>query len=134
MKLLTSIFIIRLFFAQGFRGLRMTADINNVVRNKFLLQPTGYNSLVNKIENHDVSKIYFSEKLDTVIAENSQDTGTMYEDYTITKINPLITSSLTDLSVKNKVETMFLVDPRPPLASILANNVLGFIEGSFFPL
>lgn len=134
MKFLTSIFIIRLFFAQGFRGLRMTADINNVVRNKFLLQPTGYNSLVNKIENHDVSKIYFSEKLDTVIAENSQETGTMYEDYTITKINPLITSSLTDLSVKNKVETMFLVDPRPPLASILANNVLGFIEGSFFPL
>jgi len=134
MKFLTSIFIIRLFFAQGFRGLRMTADINNVVRNKFLLQPTGYNSLVNKIENHDVSKIYFSEKLDTVIAENSQETGTMYEDYTITKINPLISSSLTDLSVKNKVETMFLVDPRPPLASILANNVLGFIEGSFFPL
>jgi len=134
MKFLTSIFIIRLFFAEGFRGLRMTADINNVVRNKFLLQPTGYNSLVNKIENHDVSKIYFSEKLDTVIAENNDEKGAIYEDYTITKINPLITSSLTDLSVKNKVETVFLVDPRPPITSILANNVLGFIEGGFFPL
>jgi len=134
MKFLTSIFIIRLFFAQGFRGLRMTADINNVVRNKFLLQQTGYNSLVNKIENHDVSKVYFSEKLDTVIAENNDEKGDIYEDYTITKINPLITSSLTDLSVKNKVETVFLVDPRPPITSILANNVLGFIEGGFFPL
>jgi len=134
MKLLTSIFIIRLFFAQGFRGLRMMSDINNVVRNKFLLQQTGYNSLVNKIENHDVSKVYFSEKLDTVIAENNDEKGDIYEDYTITKINPLITSSLTDLSVKNKVETVFLVDPRPPITSILANNVLGFIEGGFFPL
>lgn len=134
MKLLTSIFIIRLFFAQSFRGLRMMSDINNVVRNKFLLQQTGYNSLVNKIENHDVSKVYFSEKLDTVIAENNDEKGDIYEDYTITKINPLITSSLTDLSVKNKVETVFLVDPRPPITSILANNVLGFIEGGFFPL
>ena len=89
MKLLTSIFIIRLFFAQGFRGLRMMSDINNVVRNKFLLQQTGYNSLVNKIENHDVSKVYFSEKLDTVIAENNDEKGDIYEDYTITKINPI---------------------------------------------
>jgi cell division protease FtsH len=71
--------------------------------------------------------------LDSVIAENTEETGTIIEDYSITKINPLITSSLTDLSVKNKVETIFLVDPRPPLTSILANNVLGFIEGSFFP-
>jgi len=134
MKLPIFVFIIRAFIAEGFRGLRMTADINNVVRNKYLLQPTGYNSLVNKIENHDVSKIYFSEKLDTVISENNQETGAMYEDYSITKINPLITSSLTDLSVKNKVETVFLVDPRPPITSILANNVLGFIEGGFFPL
>lgn len=134
MKLFTSIFIIRLFFAHGFRGIRMSTDINDVVRNKYFLQKAGYNSLVNKIENHDVSKVYFSEKLDTVIAENNDEKGDIYEDYTITKINPLITSSLTDLSVKNKVETVFLVDPRPPLTSILANNVLGFIEGSFFPI
>ena len=134
MKLLTYLFIIRAFLAEGFRGIRMTADINDVVRNKYFLQKAGYNSLVNKIENHDVSKVYFSEKLDTVIAENNDEKGDIYEDYTITKINPLITSSLTDLSVKNKVETVFLVDPRPPITSILANNVLGFIEGSFFPI
>ena len=112
----------------------MTADINNVVKNKFFLQKAGYNSLVKKIENHDVSTVYFSEKLDSVIAENKEETGTIYEDYSITKINPLITSSLTELSVKNKVETVFLVDPSPPLLSIVANNVLGFIEGGFFPI
>ena len=136
MKLLLFIFIIRTFFAEGFivRNLRMSADINNVVKNRVLLQKEGYNGLVNKIENHAVSKIYFSGNLDSVIAENKEETGTINEDYSITKINPLITSSLTDLSVKNKVETIFLVDPRPPLTSILANNVLGFIEGNFFPL
>lgn len=136
MKLLLFIFIIRTFFAEGLlvRNLRMSADINNVVKNRFLLQKEGYNGLVNKIENHAVSKIYFSGNLDSVIAENKEETGTINEDYSITKINPLITSSLTDLSVKNKVETIFLVDPRPPLTSILANNALGFIEGNFFPL
>jgi len=135
MKLLLFIFIVRAFFGEGFiiRNLKMSADINNVFKNRVLLQKEGYNGLVNKIENHAVSKIYFSGTLDSVIAENTEETGTIIEDYSITKINPLITSSLTDLSVKNKVETIFLVDPRPPLTSILANNVLGFIEGSFFP-
>jgi cell division protease FtsH len=134
MKLFAFIFIVPVFFVQGFRGIKMSADINNVVKNKYLLQKEGYNGLVNKIENKDVSKIYFSGNLDSVIAENKEETGIIYEDYTVTKINPLITSSLTDLSVKNKVDTVFLVDPSPPIGSILANNVLGFIEGNFFPL
>jgi cell division protease FtsH len=127
-------FIINAVLVGGFRGLKMSANIGDVIKNKYLLQQDGYNSLVKKIENHDVSKVYFSEKLDTVISEKTEETGNIYEDYSITKINPLITSSLTDLSVKNKVDTVFLVDPRPPITSILANNVLGFIEGSFFPL
>ena len=38
MKLLTYLFIIRAFLAEGFRGIRMTADINDVVRNKYFLQ------------------------------------------------------------------------------------------------
>jgi len=134
MKPIIIFFIIQTMFVKAFRGLKMTYDINNVVKNKFFLQKAGYNSLVKKIENHDVSTVYFSEKLDSVIAENKEETGTIYEDYSITKINPLITSSLTDLSVKNKVETVFLVDPSPPLVSIVANNVLGFIEGWFFPI
>jgi cell division protease FtsH len=135
MRIFLFIFVARIFFAEGFiRNLRMSTDITNVVKNRFLLQKEGYNGLVNKIENKDVSKIYFSGNLDSVIAENKEETGTIYEDYTITKINPLITSSLTDLSVKNKVETIFLVDPQPPITSVLANNVLGFIEGSFFPI
>ena len=134
MKLFAFIFIVPTFFVKGFRGIKMSADINNVVKNRYLLPKEGYNGLVNKIEHKDVSKIYFSGNLDSIIAENKEETGVIYEDYTVTKINPLITSSLTDLSVKNKVETIFLVDPRPPLTSILANNVLGFIEGNFFPL
>jgi cell division protease FtsH len=136
MRIFLFIFVARIFFAEGFivRNLRMSTDITNVVKNRFLLQKEGYNGLVNKIENKDVSKIYFSGNLDSVIAENKEETGTIYEDYTITKINPLITSSLTDLSVKNKVETIFLVEPQPPITSVLANNVLGFIEGSFFPI
>lgn len=134
MKPIIIFFIIQTMFVKAFRGLKMTYDINNVVKNKFFLQKAGYNSLVKKIENHDVSTVYFSEKLDSVIAENKEETGTIYEDYSITKINPLITSSLTELSVKNKVETVFLVDPSPPLFSIVASNVLGFIEGWFFPI
>jgi cell division protease FtsH len=133
MKTFACFFIINAVFVSAFRGLKMSSNIGDVVKNKYLLQQDGYNSLVKKIENHDVSKVFFSEKLDSVISEKTEETGNIYEDYSITKINPLITSSLTDLSIKNKVDTIFLVDPRPPITSILANNVLGFIEGSFFP-
>ena len=133
MKTFACFFTINAVFVSAFRGLKMSSNIGDVVKNKYLLQQDGYNSLVKKIENHDVSKVFFSEKLDSVISEKTEETGNIYEDYSITKINPLITSSLTDLSVKNKVDTIFLVDPRPPITSILANNVLGFIEGSFFP-
>jgi cell division protease FtsH len=133
MKIFACFFTVNAVFVSAFRGLKMSSNIGDIVKNKYSLQQDGYNSLVKKIENHDVSKVYFSEKLDSVISEKTEETGNIYEDYSITKINPLITSSLTDLSIKNKVETIFLVDPSPPLTSILANNVLGFIEGSFFP-
>jgi cell division protease FtsH len=133
MKIFACFFTVNAVFVSAFRGLKMSSNIGDIVKSKYSLQQDGYNSLVKKIENHDVSKVYFSEKLDSVISEKTEETGNIYEDYSITKINPLITSSLTDLSIKNKVETIFLVDPSPPLTSILANNVLGFIEGSFFP-
>ena len=133
MKIFAFFFIINTLLVGAFRGLRMSANIGDVVKNKNLLLKDGYNSLVNKIENHGVSKIYFSEKLDIVIAENTDETGYMQDDYSITKINPLITSSLTDLSVKNKVETIFLVDSQPPVAYTVASDVLSFIGSNFFP-
>jgi cell division protease FtsH len=135
MKICAFFFIANTIFVNAFRGLKMSsANINEVIKLKYFLPTTGYNSLLNKIENHDISTVYFSEKLDSVISENNEETGSIYGDYSITKINPLITTSLTDLSVKNKVETVFLVDPRPPITTTLANSVLGFIEGNFFPI
>lgn len=138
MKLIATFFAVNAFLADAFskcRGIHMTSgDIRNVVKNSYLLKKEGYNSLIKKIENHDISKVYFSERLDSVIAENKDEYDNFYQDYSITKINPLITSSLTDLSVKNNVETVFLVDPQPPVPVTLANNILGFIGGNFFTL
>ena len=80
MKLFAFIFIVPTFFVKGFRGIKMSADINNVVKNRYLLPKEGYNGLVNKIEHKDVSKIYFSGNLDSIIAENKEETGVIYED------------------------------------------------------
>ena len=59
MRIFLFIFVARIFFAEGFivRNLRMSTDITNVVKNRFLLQKEGYNGLVNKIENKDVPNV-----------------------------------------------------------------------------
>jgi len=113
----------------------VTTNIADVLKNRYFLQNTGYNSLIRKIETHDIDKLYFTERLESVIAESKEPTGenSMYEGYTITKINPLITSSLTDLSVKNNVEAIFLAEPAPPIIFMLANNIFGLLQAGFIP-
>jgi cell division protease FtsH len=109
-------------------------DISNVLRNKYALHNVPYNKLLDKIQNKEISKIYFSNKYSEVIAENKYETTEIYEDYTITDIIPQVTNDLIDISVKNKVEPIFKIKTEEPnQLQILAYDTYLFINNTVFP-
>ena len=106
---------------------------DNVLRNKYLYNEVPYNSLIKNIEGHRVKNLYFSDRMDAVIAENVEHHENYMEDYTITKITPLVTNGLVDLSVKNDVNTVFSQPPQPNVYQQMAGNILNGAEMFLFP-
>jgi len=78
-----------------------------------------YKSLVQKIEDHSISKIYFSKTLTNIISEEQNL-------YISTPITPFITDNLVDMSIKNNVEVVFY--EVPPV------NNIEFIESNLIPI
>jgi cell division protease FtsH len=109
------------------------AKINSALKFKSLLKEDSYNKLVEKIDKHEVSKIYFSNTLNSVISENKEENGEIIEDFSVTKINPFLTNSLSDLSIKNNVQAIFLQDPTPSTGDFLLRGAFGFFESYIFP-
>jgi len=105
---------------------------DNVLRNKYLYSEMPYNSLIKNIESHKVKNLYFGERMDTVVAEDTEHHENPSDDYTITKITPLVTNSLVDLSVKSEVNTVFSVQPQPNIYQELAGNILNGAEMFLF--
>jgi cell division protease FtsH len=91
-----------------------------------------YNSLIKNIESHKVKNLYFDERMDAVIAEDTEHHENPSDDYTITRISPLVTNSLVDLSVKSEVNTVFSVQPQPNIYQELAGNILNGAEMFLF--
>ena len=106
---------------------------DNIERNKNLYSDIPYNSLIKKIEGHKIKNIYFSERLDSVIAEESENHENPIEDYTTTKITPLVANSLVDLSVKNEVTTVFSIQQPPNAYQQIATNILNGAETFILP-
>jgi len=108
-------------------------DINNIIRNKYYYSELPYNKLIQNIESHKIKQIYLSERMDTVIAEDIEKHDNPIEDYTITNIAPLVTESLVDLSIKNKVNTVFSYAPDPNTYQQIATNFLYGAQTIIFP-
>jgi cell division protease FtsH len=105
-------------------------DIQEAYQNKYVLPRKTYHDLVKSIEHQDISTLYFSQRLDTVIAENENplDNNNEYsKDYSIVAINPFVTDSLTQLSIRNDVDTVFLQDPTPTPNSV--GNPVSIVGG-----
>jgi cell division protease FtsH len=113
------------------RGLFMK-NPESVFRNKYLYSEMPYNSLIKNIESHKVKSLYFGERMDTVVAEDLEHHENPSDDYTITRISPLVTNSLVDLSVKNEVNTVFSVPPQPNIYQQMAGNILNGAEMFLF--
>jgi cell division protease FtsH len=115
-------------------GLKMSTDkANSVLKNNYYLSQNSYNSLIDKIENHKIKTIYFSPKLDEALSEKFEQNGELYDDYSVTKISPVVVQSIVDESVKNKVETVFLQTPQPSIVEQGFSQVFGFFNSFIFP-
>ena len=113
--------------------MKYNKDINNIIRNKYYYSELPYNKLIQNIESHKIKQIYLNERMDTVIAEDIEKHDNPIEDYTITNIAPLVTESLVDLSIKNKVNTVFSYAPDPNTYQQIATNFLYGAQTIIFP-
>jgi cell division protease FtsH len=107
---------------------------DNVLKNKYYYSEIPYNTLVKNINEHKVETLYFSDKLDAVISEDIEKHDTSIEDYKITRLNPVITNSLVDLSVKSEVNTVFSQPVQPNIYQQMAGNILSGAEFFLFPI
>ena len=118
----------------AYSSIRMVSnDLNTAMRNKYFLTEVPYNKLIKKIENHEVSKIYFSNKYDNVFSEDATKVGNPLMDYTYTPISPFITNTLVDTSVKNNIDTVFTQVEQPTQLQQFASETLTFINNYFVP-
>lgn len=106
---------------------------SRILQNKQFYKQVPFNRLVDEIDKNEVSKIYFTEKLDTVIAEDSEIRDSILEQYSVTKITPLITDRLVELSLTKHVDTVFLQAPEPGVIQTAASQVLGVASSLFWP-
>jgi cell division protease FtsH len=141
--------------------IKMT-NINDVVSQKYFVHQSTYDSLIKNIENHKISKIYFTKDSSNVISlynnnddiekdnivslrSNNQATDSIYSfdtntndyttlgDYGITPINPIVIDDIATVSIKNNVETIFLKDPYPNFIQTQITNILDFTSSYIYP-
>ena len=114
--------------------MRDNSDINYLLRNQYYLKKMPYPKLLEKIDKHEVSKIYFTPRYDKVISENVERSDDIYYDYEITDIIPPITTNLIETSIKNKVEPVFSVQQEPGIIQTISMDILTGINTYFVPL
>jgi cell division protease FtsH len=134
-----TIYFLILIFSTGFSlksviNMRDNSDINYLLRNQYYLKKMPYPKLLEKIDKHEVSKIYFTPRYDKVISENVERSDDIYYDYEITDIIPPITTNLIETSIKNKVEPVFSVQQEPGIIQTISMDILTGINTYFVPL
>jgi cell division protease FtsH len=111
-----------------------SATFRKVIANRAFLHESSYSTLIQNIEKHEVDKIYFSPSNDAVISENREMVDDVLLDYSITKISPSILNSLVEISIKNKVEPVFVtsIAQLNPIQQ-LAGDIVSGINNLFVP-
>ena len=117
------------------RGVFMkdTSDINTAMKNQNYLKKVPYSDLVQKIDHHEISKVYFSPKYDKVISENLELTDDLYSDFSLTEIIPPLSTSLIETTIKNKAEPIFIKQQEPSQIQTMAIDVLNGVNNLFVP-
>ena len=92
-----------------------------------------YNTLIQKIDKNEVSEIAFSTKLDNVISRTASDSGDLFHDFSITKINPFVVDSITENAAKHNVDTLFLQNDQSTIIE-MAGGILNTLSNAVFPV
>jgi cell division protease FtsH len=100
---------------------------------RFLLNEESYSDLLNNIENHKITKLFFNNKLDSTLAFNDNPTGEIVNDFSITQINPYVADSLTTILHNNNVKTYFLESEKPSVVYDAYNQVGNFVGQIIVP-
>ena len=108
-------------------------NAQNAIVIKSRLPETSYNSLIRKIENKEISTVYFSSNFKDVVFDETENEQDNVDDYSYTKITPMVSNSIVDLSVKNKIETIFLQEPTPGIIQTAATDALILLNNYFVP-
>ena len=117
------------------RGVFMkdASDINTAMRNQYYLKKVPYPDLLQKIEHHEISKVYFSPKYDRVISENIETVDDVYADFALTDIIPPVSTNLIETTIKNNAEPIFVKQQDPSPIQIIATDVLNGVNNLFVP-
>ena len=108
-------------------------DIKIIQRYGKILPENTYNKLLKKIDNHEVSELYFTKSLDIVYDKHIDAVDDIQTDYSITKINPAVVKSIIDETKNNNVETYFLQDIQYSPAEVFINNSFLFLGNYIIP-
>jgi len=109
------------------------SDINTAMRNQYYLKKTPYPELLEKIEHHEIAKVYFSPKYDKVISENIDNTDDVYSDFSLTDIIPPVSTNLIETSIKNNAEPIFIKQQDPNPIQVIAVDILNGVNNYFVP-
>jgi len=111
--------------------LSMTESYEKLLKNKYFLREGTYNSLVHKIEDKQISNLYILSESNEVIAkEKTTGDPEFFNEYSITKISPVITDNLVETSTNYNVDTVFVSVPPDRTQTFLAKGFELF--NSFF--
>jgi len=114
-------------------SMKDSSDINTAMRNQYYLKKTPYPELLEKIEHQEISKVYFSPHYDKVISENIENTDDVYSDFSLTDIIPPVSTNLIEMSIKNKVDPIFLKQQDPNPIQVIAVDILNGVNNYFVP-
>jgi len=117
----------------GARALLVPSSINQAMKFANTLHEDTYNTLIQKIDKNEVSEIVFSTKLDSVITRVTDDTGDLFHDFAITKINPFIVDSITENAAKHNVGMIFLHNDQNSIID-MATGALNALGNVIFPV
>jgi cell division protease FtsH len=118
-------------FVNGYQQI----NINSLVKSKYLFDDISYNSLITKINNHQIDILYFPNKLDEVLSHDTIDNSDKLSliQFHKTTISPMIVDNLVDISTKNNIDTIFIPFQSPGLVESTLGGIVQIFQNYILP-
>lgn len=108
-----------------FFSLLTTANgLNKPFISSNMIREIPFSTLVQQIETGKVSTLYIENKLDSVISQDDTSKTVLQ-----TTIDPIVVDRLIDLSIKNKINAIFLQPPQPSITDRIGNGIFTLLSG-----